>query len=473
MSDTILREKGSFRDPSGYVFYYQQQPFRAIQQEPFLIIDDMRQSGLLQRLIDQNFIIPTDIIQSNTPLYQTLQEKLPEESHFLQHTKIPLVNYPYEWSVSMLADAAILQLRLQLDLISNGYSLKDASMFNVQFIGSKPVFIDILSLEPIQKKELWIALGQFCQMHLFPLLLKYYKNISIQNSLLGNINGITVEDIYRVFGFWGSLRPALLLDVFMQNMAQRAATKNNERLKERLAHGGTSTTPQELNLKRMVRKIEKLASKYAYKGHWADYVNTNTYTQESEAQKLQYIDNFMQKYNPATVLDLGCNTGQYSFQAQSYGAKVIAVDSDHDSVDLLYQRAKKEKADILPMCIDIANPSPAIGFCNQERKSFMERVSAEAVFALALIHHLLITSRVPLTDICDFFARLTSRYLIIEFVGRDDKMFKHLLALREDIYGDINKKNFLAVFCEKFDLLDEYPLPNSQRILFTFRKRCP
>ncbi len=472
MSDDIVRDKGSFRDPSGYVFYYQQQPFRAIQQEPLAIIQKMQESGLLQRLIDQKFIIPTDIVQHNTPLFQSLQAKLPEESHILQHANIPIINYPYEWSFSMLADAAILQLRLQLDLISNGYSLKDASMFNVQFIGSEPVFIDVLSMEPIQQKEIWIAFGQFCQMHLFPLLLKHYKGMSIKNSLLGSIDGITVEDIYRVFGFWGSLRPALFLDVLLQNLAQRAATANNARLKEKLAHGGKSTAPQELNLKRMVRKIEKLASRYAYSGHWAEYVKTNTYTQESEAEKLKYIDDFMQKYTPATVLDLGCNTGQYSFLAHNNGARVIAIDSDHDSVDLLYQRAKSEKACILPMCIDIANPSPAIGFCNQERKSFMERVNGEAVFALALIHHLLISSRVPLVEICSFFASLTSCYLVVEFVGREDQMFQHLLALREDIYSEITKENFLAVFCKEFELLHEYSLPNSQRILFTFRKKC-
>ena len=156
--------------------------------------------------------------------------------------------------------------------------------------------------------------------------------------------------------------------------------------------------------------------------------------------------------------------------ASESGADVISVDSDHDSIDLLYKHAKKAQANILPLWVDIANPSPALGFRNWERKSFMERIHAETVFALALIHHLLITSRIPLDAIRDLFYQLTESYLVVEFIGRKDNMFQTLLALREDIYENINQDFFLTTFSKKFDLLNQRKISNTERILFTFKK---
>ena len=437
-SKKVQCEFGSFRDPSGFVFYLQDEIYRALDSNTFALIQQCDQDGVLGELIKLGYLIPTTVITPTDPVYLSLKENLPQENHFLKHEKIATISYPYEWSFSMLADSARLQLELQLKLVEKNYSLKDASAFNVQFIHCRPVFIDIPSIEKLRFKELWIAYGQFCQMYLFPLLLKRFNNISSKGYFLNNVNGLTVEEVYHIFGPLTSLRPTLLMDVFLQYYFQKSASNRTGELRQKLKKEGTTTTPQIINLKRMLRKIDKVSGAHKPVGHWIDYINKNTYSVEAEEEKVNYIKEFLKEHSPQTVLDLGCNTGRYSLLASESGADVIAVDSDHDSIDILYKHAKKAQAKILPLWVDIANPSPALGFLNKERKSFMERVKADAIFALALIHHLLITSRIPMDAIRDMFYELTSSYLVVEFIGRKDEMFQTLLALREDIYQRIH-----------------------------------
>ena len=470
-SKKVQCEFGSFRDPSGYVFYFQDEIYRALDSDSFTLLQQLDKDELLSRLEKLGYLIPTNIITQTDPVYSTLKENLPHENHFLHHAKVPIISYPYEWSFSMLADSAKLQLELQLTLIEKGYSLKDASAFNVQFISCQPVFIDILSIEKLRFKELWIAYGQFCQMYLFPLLLKRYRNISSKGYFLNNINGLSVEEVYSIFGPLASLKPALLIDVFLQYHFQKSAPGKNTALKQKLKKEGSDTTSQVINLKRLLGKITKISRTHKATGHWADYINENTYSTEAEEEKVNYIKEFLKEYSPQTVLDLGCNTGRYSLLASESGAAVIAVDSDHDSIDLLYKHAKKAQANILPLWVDIANPTPALGFRNQERKSFMDRVQADTVFALALIHHLLITSRIPMDAIRDLFYELTESYLVVEFIGRNDDMFQTLLALRKDIYSEITSEAFIAIFNQKFDLINQRKISNTERTLFTFKKK--
>ena len=469
--NNVQCEFGSFRDPSGYVFFFQDSIYRTLDSASFSLVQQLEREGILGDLATQGYLIPTKVISQANPLYRTLKEHLPHEQHFLHHEKIPLISYPYEWSFSMLNDAAKLQLELQLTLLEKGYSLKDASAFNVQFVHCRPVFIDIPSIEKPRRKDVWIAYGQFCQMYLFPLLLKRYRHISTKGYFLNSINGLSVEEVYHIFGTWGSLKPALLIDVLLQYHFQKSSSHKTSALKQKLSQGESSTTSQVINLTRVLKKIEKISSERKPTGHWIDYINKSTYSIEAETEKVNYIKEFLKKHSPHTVLDLGCNTGRYSLLASEAGAKVIAIDSDHDSVDLLYQHAKREQASVLPLWVDIANPSPALGFRNQERKSFMERMKCDALLALALIHHLLITSRIPLEAICELFYDLTTSYVVVEFIEREDEMFQTLLALREDIYGHITRDLFLATFGKKFDLISQYNLSNTKRTLFTFKKK--
>ncbi len=466
----VRLDHGSFRDPSGHVFFFDDRTYRALDETSFALVRELEKEGILGDLCRRGYLIATRTIPPSDPLFPTLRSQLPAAQHFLRHETVPVITYPYEWSFSMLADAAQLQLTLQLYLIERGYSLKDASAFNVQFLNGRPVFIDILSIEKPRRRDVWIAYGQFCQMHLFPLLLKRYLNLSTRGYFLDNINGLPVEDVYRMFGRWAALKPALFMDVFLQSYFQKSAAGNIAPLKQKLAQEEAGADAQTINLNRLARKIRKLARARKTESRWSDYITTHTYTPEAEAEKVRYVQAFLTRHAPRTVLDLGCNTGRYSLLASQSGARVVAIDSDYDSIDLLYQHARNEQADVLPLWVDIANPTPAVGFRNLERKRFLDRVKGEAVFALALIHHLLITSRIPLGAICELFYDLTDAYVVVEFIDREDEMFQSLLALREDIYANVSRDAFLATFTKQFDLIDQCDLSGT-RSLFTFKKK--
>ena len=469
--NAVERDYGSFRDPSGYVFYYDNNVFRTVDNETLSLIGQLNGANILRELVDKGFLVPTQILSDKDSVYKELESQLPCEHNFLRHERIPVITYPYEWPFSMLADAAILILNLQLELIEKGYSLKDASAYNIQFVYHKPVFIDVTSIEKPERLDVWNAFGQFCQMFLYPLLLKKYRSFNTKSYYLANINGMAIEEVIRIFGRVGALRPSLLFDIFFQYLVQKVASKEVDRLKRSLAKECSISESQVLNLKRLLRKIEKLSKPTKPAGHWIDYVNEHSYSPASEAEKESYIRNFLSKNSPKTIVDLGANTGQYSLLAEEYGAKVIAVDSDHDSIDRVYKFARDKQASILPLWVDLTNTSPGIGFENRERKGFLERIGGECVFALALIHHLLITSRIPLVRIRDFLYGLTEKYLVIEFIERTDAMFQKMLALRKDIYGDITFQSFVDLFEGKFQLVEQSQIQKTQRRLVTFRKK--
>jgi ribosomal protein L11 methylase PrmA len=200
-----------------------------------------------------------------------------------------------------------------------------------------------------------------------------------------------------------------------------------------------------------------------------DYTSTCTYDAASNLRKQELVGGFLKQRRPATVVDMGCNTGVYSLLAADCGAKVVAFDQDPDAVDALYRRVREQPRDITPMVIDLSNPSPAIGYCNVERTSFLERVQGECVLALALVHHLLITGNLSVAAVRDLLARLTTSDLVVEFVPEQDPMYVQLCKRRVGPPVSIKLAEFLDVFRQRFDLLEEHTLPNARTLLLMHR----
>jgi SAM-dependent methyltransferase len=467
----ITFDSGSFRDPSGFIFYYNGEVYRALDDNSFDLIKQLDEKEILLDLIRGGYIVHTKVLSDKDPVKKELVDRVPDFHHFLRHEKIPLITYPYEWPFSMLADATSQTLKLQRELIQHGYSLKDASAYNVQFIHTQPVLIDVTSIEVPARLDVWIAYGQFCRLFLFPLLLHKYKHINTKGYYLADVDGMSVDQVYRIFGKSALLKPSLFFHVFLQYYFQKVGSKRTHELKKILSKRSTNHQAQLFNLDRMLKLIFKISRRDKSIGPWIDYEKEHSYSQESEEDKENFITDFLRKYSPQSVLDLGSNTGKYSFIAADSGAEVIALDSDHESINRVYEYAREKSAKILPLWIDIANTSPSIGFENMERRSFLDRVQSECVFALALLHHLLITSRIPLPRIRDFFHKLTQKYLVIEFVDSQDEMFQKLLELREDIYSSVKFQKFCDVFQERFNLLELRHIRDSKRTLCLFERK--
>jgi len=467
------RQAGSFRDPAGYVFCREGALFRAVGGECREVLSRLTEGGLLTRLMERGQIVPTGWVAEESPLCADLRRENPGFDHFLAHERLPRLAFPYEWSFSMLADAALLTLDLQLELLGHGVSLKDASAYNVQFRRGRPVFIDLGSFEKPRRLDVWFALGQFQRHFLFPLLLARHRGWDLPSYFLPHLDGLPIARVAEAFRGLGRWRPGLLLDLTLPLLMERKAARSGDGPRWATASGEGSgrSDGQALNLRRLHRKITGLKASHRIGSPWRDYPETCAYSEATTGEKKRLIGRFLAERRPATVLDLGCNTGEYSYLAAAGGAEVIAADGDDGAIETLYRRLQATPAAILPMVVDLANPSPAIGYMNEEREGFLTRARSECVFALALIHHLLVSANFPLPAIRDLFAALAGRYLVLEFVPPEDAQFQRLLRFRENLFSHITLPGCLEVFSTRFTLLEKQPIPDSGRTLLFFEKR--
>lgn len=474
MKEAVRVEKsrridGSFRDPSGYVFTRGDQVYRAVDQPCHELLVRLEDEGLFGELIADRTLVPTEFVQ-NEQLLDTLRVENPGYERFLRHERVAPITYPYEWTISMLADAATHTLDLQIRLLESGCALKDATPYNIQFVDGRPTFIDISSIERPKRLDLWFALGQFSRMFLFPLLLVRYQGWDLRSYFRGNISGRSVEEVAESFGRLQKLRPRLLLDVTLPCWLQRFTESGRTRSWGEMENHDGNSNAQVVNLRRLRSKVVKLAAGHKPRGVWADYTKTHSYDDAAELAKKSAVREFLQETRPQRVLDLGCNTGDYSRIAAESGASVTAVDSDHDAVELLYRHLREKPAPITPAVIDLCNPSPGLGHRNKERSAFADRVGSDCVIALALIHHLLVSGNLSFEAIRELLAELTTRDLILEFVPTDDAMFERLTRFRVDLYGGVTLDECRSVFQQQFRVLREEAIPNTKRTLLFLRK---
>ena len=461
---------GSYRDPSGYVFTRGGEVYRAIDDQCFQTLETLYARGLLRKLIEQRLLVPTHVVEDRH-LAAVLRTEHPGFGHFLRHERIFPVTYPYEWSSTMLGDAALLTLDLEMALIDQGFSLKDATAFNVQFRLGRPIFIDLASIEQPTRLDVWPALGQFNRMFLYPLLLAKYRHWDIRSYFLSHLDGRDAESVVRCFGRIGRWRPQLLLDLTIPWLLERYTARSKTLSREMVQSPSANREPLLLNLRRMRRKISKLTNSIRPNGLWSQYQRLCNYDTQAEAAKKDFVRDILAEAKPTRVIDLGCNTGDYSLIAAEGGAKVIATDQDPAVVDILYQRIRKSGQDVIPLVIDITNPSPALGLQHREREAFHQRIKGDCVLALALLHHLLVSGNLCLTAACELLADITEQYLLLEFVPPEDDMFRRLARFRDVNLNDVTLANCRCVFQRRFAILREQPLPHSRRVLLWMKKR--
>lgn len=472
----MTRITGSFRDPSGFVFQHQGRIFRALDSAATDLLRDLESQGHLARWSKEGLIVGTQFV-ADPSLLADLSAAHPGFTAFLEHDRIEPITYPYEWSLSMLADAGRLTLRLQGELLELGLALKDATAYNIQFVRGQPVFIDLTSIEKPARLDLWFALGQFNRMFLYPLLLTKHAGWDLRSYFLSNLDGRSTLEVGQAFPFHKRWSPSLLLDIGLPFALEKKVKAGKASAPQAPAAVNTdkpvgNSAVQQMTLRRLDKKITKLANSIAQTTVWGDYTQICSYDDAAEASKKALVREFIQQGKATEVLDIGCNTGDYSRIAADCGAAVLATDFDIGAVEQMYRRLKKEPASITPMVVDIANPSPGIGYMNAERPSFLERAQPDCVLALAVIHHLLVGANLPMSAIRDLFAALTQKYLVLEFVPTDDVMFRKLIAFRVNLFEHITLDHCIEVFNEQFTLVRQSPIENSPRTLLLFEKRA-
>ena len=472
----MTRIPGSFRDPRGYVFQHQGRIFRALDRAAAELLQNLETKGHLAQWAQKGLIVGTRIV-ADPALRRELSAVQPGFASFAEHDRIEPITYPYEWSTSMLADAGRLTLRFQGELLKLGLSLKDATAYNIQFVNGRPLFIDLTSIEPPARLDLWFALGQFNRMFLYPLLLVKHAGWDLRSYFLSNLDGRSTLQVGQAFPFRKRWSPSLIFDIglpFALEKRVKAGKASAPRIPA-AAHSGEpigKPLAQEMTLRRLDKKIAALAESIAPNTVWGDYTQICSYDEAAEASKKALVRDFLLQAQATEILDIGCNSGDYSRIAAECGARVLATDFDIGAVDQLYRRLRQEPASITPMVVDIANPPPGIGYMNSERPSFLDRAKPDGVLALAVIHHLLVGANLPMAAIRDLFAALTQKHLVLEFVPTDDVMFRKLIEFRVNLFDSFTLDHCLAVFSEKFNLVRKETIQNSPRTLLLFEKRA-
>lgn len=453
-----FKNTASFRDRAGFVYSLNGTLYRQINQCAAREFDKFNQEGLYDSLRDKGFIIKHTEVSSEYAFDNSAYKVLrPEVVNF--------ISYPYEWSFSMLKDAALLTLDIQNLALTHDMSLKDASAYNIQFHKGKPVFIDTLSFETFQNIP-WKAYGQFCRHFLAPLVLASYVDIRLLGLMRDYIDGIPLDLASKLL----PQRTKFNLNILAHIHLHSKSIKNNE---DNAKNARSLKMDKAMHLK-LIDGLKSFINGLTWKPkgtEWGDYYSFTNYTDESFNNKKEIVFNFIDKIKPRSLWDVGANNGLFSRIASDLGIETIAFDIDPIAIEKSYLKVKKDNEQhILPLICDLTNPIPSIGWSNEERNGFMQRGKADCVMALALIHHLAISNNLPFEKIAEFFARI-SNYLIIEFVPKGDSKVQTLLATREDIFDKYDINSFKIEFGKYFELVEELPIDNSKRTLFLLKNR--
>lgn len=449
----------SFRDPSGFLFKRDGLLYRQVNGIYKENYEHLMTSGLCQALVAAGLLIPHEEVD--------IEPAQPDKVYkIIKPEMIEFISYPYEWCFTQLKDAALTTLKVQKIAFRFGMFLKDCSAYNIQFRRGKPIFIDTLSFEKYREGQPWVAYRQFCQFFLAPLALMSHRDIRLNQLLKIYIDGIPLDLASSLLPFHTRFLFPLLSHIHLHARSQKRYAGKTVKI-ERYRLSRLSFLGLVDNLESAIRRM-----KWKPKGtEWVDYYGDTNYSEEAFQHKKQIVAEFLDKLNPRNVWDLGGNVGIFSRIASDKGIPTVSFDIDPAAIEISYlESVAKREANILPLLTDLNNPSPGIGWENDERTSLLERGTADAVLALGLVHHLAISNNVQLEKIASFLRRICGNWLIIEFVSKTDTQVQRLLSTREDVFQDYTQAAFEDEFGKHFAMRSSVRIRESERTLYIMQR---
>lgn len=452
-------EAGSFRDPAGFVFKKGKTIYRQINRSYRQEYSRLMESGLYADLVDQGLLVSHQECSVAAPRSDVALR-------VIRPRQLDFMSWPYEWCFSQLQQAALATLRIQRRALQSGMWLKDASAYNIQFQGNQPLLIDTLSFGLYEPNRPWPAYRQFCQHFLAPLVLAAYRDVSLIRLLALHLDGIPLPLASRLLPGRTRFSLSLLSHIHFHAHGQEHFSKNPA--------GKRAYTVRETALQALLDNLESSVRRMSLKKKrsiWSHYYGLTNYSEAGLAHKEQVVVELLNRCGPGMVWDLGANSGRFSRLATGGGRQVVAFDADPLAVEIGFRQcvAAGESA-VLPLVMDLTNPSPGIGWANRERASLLERGPAATVLALALIHHLAIGNNLPLEAIARFL-RSVCTFLIIEFVPKQDSQVQRLLSVRPDIFPDYREAVFRRTFAASFRLLERRSIRDSGRTLYLMQAK--
>lgn len=463
-NDDLAAVGGSFRDPSGQVYLSGDKVYRTVMESAVEDYEFVRDSGFYAALVKQDRAVPAKDVTGEVDHAEGVR-------YLLEHPRLRMISHPYEWSFPQLKAAALCHLDIQLDALDHDITLSDASAFNIQFIGARPIFIDTLSFRRYKEGEYWEGYRQFCEQFLNPLLLRACLGVTHNAWYRGTQEGISAGDLARLLPWRRKLSIRTLLHVVLQARFQNAAmTKSSKSHKEFIKKSNFPREGYRRMLRGLRKWIEGLEPADTGKTVWSDYAGDNSYTSDEARGKHGFVREFVESIKPDVIWDFGCNTGDYSHTALEAGAgAAVSFDFDQRALETAFARASSENLSMTPLFLDAANPSPSQGWRQRERAGLSERAAADAMVALAFVHHLAIARNVPLDDVVDWLTGMAPQG-IIEFVPKNDPMVQELLSLRRDIFPNYTEEAFRARLLMHGEIVTCKKVTASGRTLFWYRR---
>ena len=458
----LLADPGSFRDPLSKVFVGEDAVYRGFTALGKADIDAVWEKSFVQKWLKRGDLIATDFVSPTSAPIEG------DWAAVMSHPKLPFISYPYEWTFSMLQDAALLQLKLTRTALKQGVSVKDATPYNVQFVGAKPVFIDAGSFEVRKTSDPWYGYLQFCELYLYPLMMQAYLGVGFQPFLRGSVNGIDPATMRKLLGPgkpWARRR-GRLTNVVLHSMAQKRFADSDVEVKKEASAAGLNPKVLLATMEKLSATIKKM-SLHDKQSTWSEYSQRGHYKDSSLDEKELFVRDAVALRHRKQVWDLGCNDGRFSRIASVHSDSVVAADADPLVIDRLYNELKGEKNQtVLPLYVNLADSGGGVGWRGKERPGFFDRGNPEVVLYLAVIHHMAITYNVPLAAQIEMLAALTPE-IVIEFPHQQDPMVQKLLRnKREGIHSDYALPVFEALLADKFNIRSSRLLDGGTRTIF-------
>lgn len=450
-----MREFSSFRDPSGVVLIQGGQVIRQVNRcyrEQY----DALMAKLYAPLTERGLLIP----------HEELGQAPEDENAYrlIRPVQIPYISYPYEWSFGQLQDAALTTLQIHRAALDQDMILKDASAYNIQFLNGRPVLIDTLSFDFYQPGSPWPAYGQFCRHFLAPLMLMAYKDLRLSQLMRVYIDGVPLDLASTLLGGKGGFAAKQHI-----HWHARSTQRHGQDGKGEVRKVSISKFSHQAMIDSLLRIVGGLKLK-GVETEWGDYYAHTNYSDSAAQSKEALVREFLEEVKPKTAWDFGANDARYSRLALAYGGSVVAFDVDPVAVERSYRAVKAAKEPMLPLVLDLTNPSPAMGFANRERVGIAERQKPDCILMLAVIHHLVISNNLPFSMLAEWLYSLTGS-LIIEFVPKEDSQVRTLLATRDDIFPDYTKEGFERAFSPYFTIVRQRKVEGSERTLYLMRAK--
>jgi SAM-dependent methyltransferase len=470
----------SFRDPDGRLFIYEGRILRAVSASGRASLEAFASSAALRKLRDEGGAVGAQVLspeQADAVLADARARQIYQSCAgglLVEHDAIPFPSYPAEWPAEMLHAAGEHTIELAQALLEEGLGLKDATPYNILFRGPQPVFVDALSVERRESGDpIWLPYAQFERTFVLPLLANRYFGVPLAQIFANQRDGLEAEELYRMTPMLRRLAPPFLGAVSLPAwLGKRHAPDDASIYQPR------RVDPEQAKfiLKRRLlaaRKRLRRAAPRPRTSDWAEYAQRHSYSDAQSRMKEETVERVLRESRPQRVLDVGCNTGRFSLLAAETGAEVVAIDVDPVSVGRLWWAARGGLAKVLPLVVNLARPTPAMGWRNQETASFLDRARGrfECVLMLAVLHHLLVTERVPLEEVIDLAADLTQELLVIEFVAPEDAMFRRITRGREHLHAGLNTEVFERAAGRRFEKISGKQIAGTQRWMYLLRRR--